>query len=131
MVDKKGTCMDRTYLYRTLYKTPIKRKKKGPFLLKKEIQLRIKQSESIYKKKLKPPPKYNYCTGDHFIREWFLKAEKSHLESYVRIKSWLMVKRSTLIKKMKILDYKCVYIYKFNKYNRFIKNKIRLMVEGD
>ena len=34
-----------------------------------------------------------------------------------------MVKRSTLTKKIKILDYKWVYIYKFNKYNRFC-NKI-------
>ena len=42
-----------------------------------------------------------------------------------------MVKRSTLIKKIKILDYKWVYIYKFNKYGRFIKYKVRLMVRGD
>ena len=42
-----------------------------------------------------------------------------------------MVKRSTLIKKIKILNYKWVYIYKFNKYNRFIKYKIYLMVQGD
>ena len=34
-MDKKGTCVDRTHLYRTLRKTPIKREKKGPFLIKK------------------------------------------------------------------------------------------------
>ena len=79
--------MDRTHLYRTLCKTPIKREKKGPFLIKKEIRLQIKQGKSIYKKKLKPPPEYDYYTGDYFIREWFLKAKKSHLENYIRIKS--------------------------------------------
>ena len=42
-----------------------------------------------------------------------------------------MVKRLTLIKKIKILDYKWIYIYKFDKYNRFIKYKARLMVQGD
>ena len=42
-----------------------------------------------------------------------------------------MVKRSTLIKEIKILDYKWVYIYKFNKYNRFIKYKTHLIVQGD
>ena len=35
-MDKKGIYMDRTYLYYTLRKTPIKREKKGPFLIKKK-----------------------------------------------------------------------------------------------
>ena len=131
MVDKKGTCMDRTHLYRTLRKTPIKKKKKGPFLIREEVRLQMEQGRSIYKKKLKPPPKYDYYTGDHFIKEWFLEAEKSYLKSHVRIRFWLTVKRLTLTKKIKILDYKKVYIYKFDKYNRFIKCKARLMVRGN
>ena len=39
MVDKKGMCMDYTYLYCTLCKTLIKREKKGPFLIKEEVRL--------------------------------------------------------------------------------------------
>ena len=35
-MDKKGMCVDRIHLYRTLRKTPIKREKKGPFLIKKK-----------------------------------------------------------------------------------------------
>ena len=42
-----------------------------------------------------------------------------------------MVKRLTLIKKIKILDYKWVYIYKFDKYGRFIKYKARLIIQGN
>ena len=42
-----------------------------------------------------------------------------------------MVKRSTLTKEIKILDYKWVYIYKFNKYGHFIKYKVYLMVRED
>ena len=42
-----------------------------------------------------------------------------------------MVKRLTLVKKMKILDYSWVYIYKFNKHNRFIRYKSHLVVRGD
>ena len=125
---QKKICINRTHLYHTLRKTPIKKERKGPFLIKKKIRLQIKQGKSIHKKKLKPPPKYNYRTGDHSIREWFLKAKKSYLESHIRIKSWSTVKKSTLAKKIKILDYKWVYIYKFNKYSRFIKYKIQLMV---
>ena len=40
-MDKKGIYMDRIYLYHTFRKTPIKREKKGPFLIKKEIRLRM------------------------------------------------------------------------------------------
>ena len=36
MVDEKGTCVNRTHLYRTLRKTPIKKEKKGFFLIKKK-----------------------------------------------------------------------------------------------
>ena len=42
-----------------------------------------------------------------------------------------MVKRLSLTKEIKILDYKWVYIYKFSKYGRFIKYKARLIVQGD
>ena len=35
-MDKKRIYMDRIHLYHTLYKTPIKKKKKGPFLIKKK-----------------------------------------------------------------------------------------------
>ena len=39
-----------------------------------------------------------------------------------------MVKRLTLTEEIKILDYKWIYIYKFDKYGRFIKYKARLVV---
>ena len=42
-----------------------------------------------------------------------------------------MEKRSTLIKEIKILDCRWVYIYKFDKYGRFIKYKARLIIQGD
>ena len=124
-------CVDRIYLYRTLRKTQLKKKKKGPFLIKKEIRLRIEQGRRIHKKKLKPPPKYDCCAGDYSIREWFLEAERFYLKSYIRIRFWLIVKRLILIKEIKILNYRWVYIYKFDEYGRFIKYKVRLMVRGN
>ena len=86
MVNKKGTCVNRIYLYRTLRKTSIKREKKGPFLIKEEIRLQMEQGRSIHRKKLEPPPEYDCRTGDYFMREWFLEAEKFYLESYIRIR---------------------------------------------
>ena len=41
-MDKKRIYVDRIYLYRILRKTPIKKEKKGPFLITKKIRLRIK-----------------------------------------------------------------------------------------
>ena len=41
MVDKKGMCIDRIHLYYTLRKTPIKKERKGFFLIKKEIRLQM------------------------------------------------------------------------------------------
>ena len=38
-MDKKRIYVDRIHLYRTLCKTPIKREKKGPFLIKEKIRL--------------------------------------------------------------------------------------------
>ena len=91
----------------------------------------MEQGRSIHWKELESPPKYDYRAGDYLIREWFFKTEKSHLKNYIRIKSWLMVKRLILIKEIKILDCRWVYIYKFDKYGRFIKYKVYLMVWRD
>ena len=41
-MDKKRMCVDRTHLYRTLRKTPIKKEKKKTFPNKKKIQLQTK-----------------------------------------------------------------------------------------
>ena len=40
-MDEKGIYVDRIHLYYTLRKTPIKREKKGPFLIRKKIRLRM------------------------------------------------------------------------------------------
>ena len=40
-MDEKGICVNHIYLYRTLRKTPIKKDKKGPFLIKEEIRLQM------------------------------------------------------------------------------------------
>ena len=123
--------MNHTRFYRTLCKASIKKEKKELFLIREEFRLRIKRGQRIYRENLEPPPKYNYRAGNHLIKEWFFRAEKYYLENHVRIRPWLTVKRSNLIKKMKILDYKWVYIYKFNKYSRVIKYKTHLIVRGD
>ena len=47
------------------------------------------------------------------------------------MKSWTEVNRSSLQKKIQILDYMWVYVYKFDKHGRLLKCKARLVVRGD
>ena len=54
-MDKKGICIDRIYLYRTLRKTPIKREKKEPFLIKKKSDYKWNKIGVYIKKKLEQP----------------------------------------------------------------------------
>ena len=49
-MDKKGICVDRIYLYHTLCKAPIKKEKKRPFLIKKNLITNGAKQEYIYKK---------------------------------------------------------------------------------
>ena len=49
-MDKKGMYIDRIHLYRTLRKTLIKKKKKGPFLIKKKSNYKWSKA-GVYTKK--------------------------------------------------------------------------------
>ena len=49
-MDKKRICVDYTYLYRTLCKTPIKKEKKKRFLIKKNPIINKIREEYIKKK---------------------------------------------------------------------------------
>ena len=82
MIDERGTCVERTHLYRSLRKGPTKGKGKGPYLSKEQIRIRIQEGNIIHRRELEPPPEYDCRTGNHSMREWFIEAEKSHLESY-------------------------------------------------
>ena len=99
-------CVDYTHLYKNLRKNITKKKKKRPFLNKKQIRKRMEKGIAIHRRELEPPPKYNYRAGDYSIKKIFLEAERSHLKNYKRIRSWLKVKRSTVARDIKILNYK-------------------------
>ena len=47
-----------------------------------------KKASRIHRRELEPLPEYDCRAGDYFMREWFLEAEKSHLESHNRMRSW-------------------------------------------
>ena len=123
-------CVDRTHLYRNLRKGPTK-EEKGPFLNKEQIRTRLKKGITIHRRELAVPPEYDCRTGDYPMRELFIKAEKVYLESHNQIHSWSKVLRSSVARDIKILDYKWVYVYKFDKHGRFEKCKVYLIIRGD
>jgi hypothetical protein len=61
----------------------------------------------------------------------FEKAELEHLKSHSDMKSWSEVARSSISKKIQVLDCMWVYVYKFDKHGRFVMCKARLVVRGD
>src|SRR5947199_4228200 len=62
----------------------------------------------------------------------FEQAELEHLKSHEIMKSWLEIgSRDPWVKGHRMLDFKWVYIYKFDKHGRFLKMKARLVVRGD
>ena len=93
--------------------------------------MRMEKGITIHRRELEPPPEYDCRTGDHSIREWFIKAEKSHLQSHDRTPSWSKVTRLTLARDIKILNCRWVYMYKFDKHGRFKKCKARLVGRRD
>ena len=78
-----------------------------------------------------PPPTRHHELADHPLGHLFEQAELDHLQSHEEMKSWIEVNRSSLQKKVQILDCMWVYVYKFDKHGRFVKCKARLVVRGD
>ena len=85
----------------------------------------------LYRKDLPPLPTRHHELEDHLFGHLFKQAELDHLQSHKEMKSWVEVSRSSLQKKMQILDCMWVYVYKFDKHRRLLKCKARLVVRGD
>src|SRR6185437_1298165 len=85
----------------------------------------------IHRKELPPPPTRHNDLETHILGDLFEKAELDHLKSHSEIKLWTEIERSSISKKIQILDCIWVYVYKFDKRGRLVKCKARLFVRGD
>ncbi len=66
------------------------------------------------------------------FRELFVQAEVDHLQSYVEIRSQTEISScNKCVRGYQVLNCRQVYVYKFDKYRRFVKAKARLVVRGD
>jgi len=85
----------------------------------------------IHRRNLPKAPARHHELADHPMGYLFEQAELDHLKSHAEMHSWTEILRSSIPKKLQVLDCMWVYVYKFDKHGRFIKCKARLVVRGD
>lgn len=85
----------------------------------------------IHRRDLPPPPDAHSDLETHPLGKMFAEAEQDHLRSHREMSSWSEVARSSIKKRIQVLDCMWVYVYKFDKHGRFLKCKSRLVVRGD
>ena len=80
---------------------------------------------------LKPPDRYSDLQN-HPFRELFTQAKVDHLQSHAEIHSQTEISScDKRVRGHQVLDCRWVYVYKFDKYRRFVKAKARLVVRGN
>ena len=85
-----------------------------------------------HQSKLPPPPTSHTGIEKHLLCEWFREAEREHLESHHKMKSWSEVPMKKIkLTGQQILDCMWVYTYKLDKNHHLLKCKARLVVRGD
>jgi hypothetical protein len=104
----------------------------GKIIDKAKMNRMLAQGIKPHQSELPLPPTSHTGLKNHPLCKWFKEAEKEHLESHYKMKSWSEVP----LKKIKltgqqILDCMWVYTYKLNKNHHLLKCKARLVVRGD
>ena len=86
----------------------------------------------LHESELPAAPKRHHDLKKHPLAEWFLKAEKEHLESHNTMDSWTEISREDQqARGRQVLDCMWVYTYKFNTQGALARVKARLVVRGD
>jgi hypothetical protein len=81
---------------------------------------------------LPEPPKRHQELEEHALGELFKQAELDHLQEHAKMHSWIEIPaRDPSEEGHKILGCRWVYIYEFDKHDRLVKAKARLVVRGD
>jgi len=104
----------------------------GNVVDKAQIKRLLAKGVKIHRSQLPPPPTFKTNLEEHPMGELFKEAQRSHLDSHKQTKSWTEVLyKSAKATGQQILDCMWVFVYKFDKHNRFSKCKARLVVRGD
>lgn len=107
-------------------------KYKGDPIDKARMKRLLAKGVPIHRSELPPLPTIHTNLDEHPMGELFKAAQRAHLDSHKVTKSWTEIPyRSAKATGQQILDCMWVYVYKFDKHNRFVKCKARLVVRGD
>ena len=86
----------------------------------------------IYRRDILKPLDRHLDLQNYPFRELFIQAKVDYLQSYVEIRFQTEISSyNKRVRGHQVLNYRQVYIYKFNKYRRFVKAKARLVVKGN
>ena len=107
-------------------------KYRGEVLDKAKMMRMLAKGLKPHRSQLPPLPTCRTKLDDHPMGELFQEAERMHLASHHKMKSWseIPLKRIKLTGQQ-ILDCMWVYTYKLDKHHRLLKCKARLVVRGD
>ena len=103
----------------------------GKFLSRDKVNSRLWGNEKIHRRELEPAPDNHWDIANHSMRDAFLQAERDHLVSHDKMRSWSVIRRALVGEDEQVLDCMWVYTYKFNKAGWLQKCKARLVVRGD
>lgn len=104
----------------------------GKGIDKAQLTRMLSKGVRPYQSQLPPPPTAYLDLEAHPLHEMFKEAERDHLESHNRMRSW-SEGPSSPVKRAghQILDCMWVYTYKLDQNHRLLKCKARLVVRGD
>lgn len=92
----------------------------------------LAQGLKPHRDQLPPLPTAHSEREDHTLCEWLKDAEKEHLDSHHKMRSWTEVPAKKIrATGQQILDCMWVYTYKLDKNHHLLKCKARLVVQGD
>ena len=104
----------------------------GKAIDKAQMKRMLAQGLKPHESDLPPPPSSHAQLESHPLCEQFKEAEKEHLESHNKMRSWTEVPSKRIkLTGQQILDCMWVYTYKLDKDHRLLKCKARLVVRGD
>lgn len=105
---------------------------RGEVIDKAKMRRMLAKGLKPHRSQLPPLPTCRTKLEDHPMGEMFQEAERMHLASHQKMKSWseIPLKRIKLTGQQ-ILDCMWVYTYKLDKHHCLLKCKARLVVRGD
>jgi hypothetical protein len=104
----------------------------GKTIDKAQLKRIMAQGLKLHLNQLPPLPETRSRLEDHPLCQWFKDAEREHLESHYKMKSWSEVPAKRIkAAGHQILSCMWVYTYKLDKRHHLLKCKARLVVRGD